>query len=331
MSHETRALESGLVDIVRDLMIARRMTRRMFARYRRGELSFGEVQALVWDTEDAVLFRLKERSHALFRDARGESEVVMRREALFDLAVGSLFHEAMKFRENFYQRSVYGPKVHELRSRGGGEGEELFREFEKILEGSAVRLDEALQETEALLSQATSQLRVLLADHPSNGLVARYLIRNVELAEDVFGQDLDSLLADLYGSASAGYRLAARSWLRSGYFGEAEQALAEARERAGDDPELARLACYARGMSAFLEGCYHRALEGLEGWLAADPGADERPYAALAHAAVSRIPQLVADDGSLGEAATGLAGRIEPLLARAGDQPAGDGSGLARE
>ena len=56
------------------------------------------------DGEDSVLFRLKERCHALFRGGEQPSEVVMRREALFDLAVGSLFHEAMKFRENLYQR-----------------------------------------------------------------------------------------------------------------------------------------------------------------------------------------------------------------------------------
>ncbi|MEN8184494.1 MAG: hypothetical protein ABFS46_18365 [Myxococcota bacterium] len=330
MSQETRAPESGLVDIVRDLLMAHRMTRRMFARYRQGELSFEEVKSLVWDTEDAVLFRLKERSHSLFRRERGESEVVMRREALFDLAVGSLFHEAMKFRENFYQRSVYGPKVHELRSGAEPESEELFREFEKILEGSAVRLDEALQETEALLSQATGQLRVLLAGHSSNGLVARYLTGHVELAEDVFGQDLDSLLADLYGSARAGFQLAARSYLRSGYFREAEQALVQARAHGGEDPELAGLACFARGMSAFLDGAYPQALEGLEGWLATDPAAEETSYASLAFAAVSRIPQLVADDASLAEAATGLASRIQTLLPPSGDQAAEDGSGWAR-
>ena len=66
----------------------------------------------------------------------------MRREALFDLAVGSLFHEAMKFRENFYQREVYGPRVRALRTESGAENEALFREFEKILAAVAQRLDE---------------------------------------------------------------------------------------------------------------------------------------------------------------------------------------------
>ena len=45
-----------------------------------------------------------------------------RREVLFDLAVGSLFHEAMKFRENFYQREVYGPRVRALRDAARAEG-----------------------------------------------------------------------------------------------------------------------------------------------------------------------------------------------------------------
>lgn len=313
MSQEPTPVESGLVDIVRDLMAAHRMTRRIFARYRRGELTFEEVRDLVWDTEDAVLFRLKERSHALFREARGESEVVMRREALFDLAVGSLFHEAMKFRENFYQRSVYGPKVLELRSRAGGENEELFREFEKILEGSSVRLDEALQETEALLAQATSQLRVVLRDHRASGLVARYLIRHEAEVEEVFEQDLDSLLAELYGSSTAGFRLAASSLLASGYFDEARETLEAASQRGGSDRELVRLRSYAEGMSAFLEGRYQDAVDGLGRWLEAEPGPSESSHAGLAYAALSRLPQLV-QEASLTRTADALARRIQPLI-----------------
>jgi tetratricopeptide (TPR) repeat protein len=314
MSWEPTPIESGLVDIVRDLMTAHQMMRRVFARYRRGELAFKEVQDLVWDTEDAVLFRLKERSHALFRESRGESEVMMRREALFDLAVGSLFHEAMKFRENFYQRFVYGPKVLELRSQAGGENEELFGEFEKILEGSSVRLDEALQETEALLSQATSQLRVVVRDHSSSGLVARYLIRNAGDVEEVFAQDLDSLLAELYGSSTAGFRLAGCSLLASGYFDEARETLEAAGDRGGSDPELERLSAYAEGMSAFLKGRYADAVQGLERWVESEPGPDQSSYAGLAHAALSRIPQLASDDAPLAQVAGGLARRIQPLI-----------------
>ena len=110
----------------------------------------------------------------------------MRREALFDLAVGSLFHEAMKFRENFYQREVYGPRVRALRTESGGENAALFHEFEKILSAVAQRLEEGLHESEALLVRTREQLALLLAEHRSNGFVARCLIENRADVEDVF-------------------------------------------------------------------------------------------------------------------------------------------------
>ena len=139
--------------------------RRLFALYRSDELRFEDLEHLVGDDEHSVLFRLKGRCHALFRQEPGRRAVAMRREALFDLAVGSLFHEAMKFRENFYQREVYGPRVRALRTESGAENEALFREFEKILSAVAQRLDEGLHESEALLVQTREQLALLLVEY----------------------------------------------------------------------------------------------------------------------------------------------------------------------
>ena len=43
-----------------------------------------ELQDLVGDDESSVLFRLKERCHALFRPADPDAEMVSPREVLFD-------------------------------------------------------------------------------------------------------------------------------------------------------------------------------------------------------------------------------------------------------
>ena len=85
-----------------------------------------EVKALAGDDDGCCLFRLKERCHALFRPRETGSRVRMRREALFDLAVGALFHESMKFRENLYQREVYGPRMRALRSDADAESRARF-------------------------------------------------------------------------------------------------------------------------------------------------------------------------------------------------------------
>jgi len=310
------SLESGLVDIGREFLAAYEIAGRVAARYRSGELVFAEVQRLVGDGEDAALFRLKERCHALFRSG-GES-VVASRDALFDLAVGALFHEAMKFRENFYQQAVYGPKMRSLRRETDPDTAALFGEFEKILAATSVRLDEAIQETEALLEQTRRQFRRLLVAHPENGLVARYLTEHAELVAAVFEDGLEGLLAEIHGSAGAGWVVAARSYLASGYFDEAQRALGEARRRMGERPDVAGLRAYAAGMVAYLEGRHGEALDRLAAWLDAPPEAVAEPFADLAFAAVSRIAERAPQgERSLCGPARKLAERLAPLSPRA--------------
>ena len=283
----------GFVDVVRDFLAAHRELRRLFALYRAGKLRFDDLDPVFVDDEGSVLFRLKERCHALFRSRPGRSHAVRHREVLFDLAVGSLFHEAMKFRENFYQRDVYGPQVRALRDQSSEEADALFEEFEKILDAVSARLGEGLEEALALLAQTRSQLALLLCEHAGDGLVMRCLIEQRELVEEVFGEDLDALLGRLQrGGAAEGYALAGRSYLESGHYAEAERAFAEAESRGGDAAELRRLAAYARGMRAYLAGDYGESVAQLAAWARGATPA-EAFLAGLAHAALSKLERLV--------------------------------------
>src|SRR5262245_221285 len=287
------ALEPGLVEIVREFLAAHRLLRRVSERYRAGQLTFAEVGELVGDDERSVLFRLKERSHALFRGERGEGAIGAT--ALFDLAVGSLFHEGMKFRENFYQRSAYGPKVQALRRAAVRDDSGLLPEFEKLLGAAAVRIDESLQELDTLLVQTTSQFRVLLAAHAQDGVLARVLVSRGQALAEALGRPLDSLFAELYGDPAAAWSCAGRSFLASGFFGEAAAALAEAERRGRRDGEAARLPRYAEGMSAYLEGRQTDAVSGLTAWLDASPAAPsaaELPLARQAAAALAHVAAL---------------------------------------
>lgn len=285
---------TGLVDIVRDFLEAHQMMQRLFARYRRDELRFAELEKLVGGGEGSVLFRLKERCHALFRTGEGSSGAV-RREVLLDLAVGSLFHEAMKFRESFYQREVYGPRVRALQSEGGANGDALFRDFEKMLATVSPRLEEGLRETEALLKHVQEQLKALLVEHCDHGHVTRYLLENSALVEGVFGQGIDDLLDEIHGGAANGYALAGRSYLASGYYEQADRAFAEAVARGGKRGEFEHLSAYARGMAAYLAGDYGQSMDWLSKWIEAAPESDAM-LADLAHAAVSKVGQLAPVD-----------------------------------
>jgi len=306
-----RSVEPALVDIAREFLLAHQQLRQLFERHRRDELHWDEVQELVGGTEASVLFRLKERCHALFRAGELGGDLSAARVALFDLAIGSLFHEAMKLRENFYQLEVYTPKVERARSEAEPGAEGLFEEFARILAASRERLAEAMAESEALLEQTRRQFRVLLAAQRENGLLARYLLENASLAEQVLGEPLEEFFATIHGEAIAGYALAARSYLDSGYFDEARRALGEALARDPTRAGLRRAAAYADGMSAYLRGRYEDALHHLEGWAAdpADPG--DAGFRELALAAVSRLGQLVE-----GERQARLADRAGALARR---------------
>lgn len=330
--HATQApgARRGLVEIVRDFIAVHQQMTGLFERFRLGTLRFDDVRAIVADSESSPLFRLKERVHTLFRrDEAGASkpgELLRRGEALFDLAVGSLFHETLKFRENYYQLEVYAPRVLSLRN-DGGEADELLREFEKILREASKRVEESLDETATLLGQMRRQLIALLLDareEKSAGLVTRYLITHREEVEAVYTEGLEALLAKLHDHVLVAYLSAIRSQLESARFAEAlklidEAGIAAMSER-GPAPDqaataLLRLTPYARGMLAFLQADYRASTAQLGEWLEFSQDAPEPGHAGYALAALSRIPRLAegADSAAVGAQAKKLAEKLARL------------------
>ncbi len=311
-----------LVDIIRDFIVVHQRFEVLFERFRDGSLHFEEVRHLVADSDSSILFRLKERVHGLFRD-RDPDEPLRRGEALFDLAVGSLFHEALKFRESVYQIEVYGPKVHALRKDVGDEADELVAEFEKILRAASDRLGESLRETETLLGQTRTQLLALLGDamdrgpvDPVAGLVTRFLFDERDQVEAVYPEGIEALLARVHDTVLGAYLCAIRSHLASGRFEEAELLIIEAHGLEGLDDDrhaLAHLEAYALGMKAFLYGDYREAVTRLTVWLDARDLA--RVHVDLAAAVMARLPSLVdGSDPALLRDAGEIVTRLEALV-----------------
>jgi hypothetical protein len=311
--------KAALVDIVRDFLEAHQLIEWVSARYAAGELRFEDLEGLVGDGEKSVLFRLKERCHALFRPGVGNSGTARPSEALFDLAIGSLFHEAMKFRENFYQREVYGPRMRSLRSETGGEAEGLFREFERIMAAVGDRLDDGIQETLALVEQTREPLRVLLAEHRENGFAARYLIENPAAVKAVYAEGIEALLAEVYGSAASGYEVAGRSYLASGFYELAEGAIARAIELGCASADLGGLRTYAQAMGSFFSGDYGAAVDLFGAWLDASKDADEG-LVEQARAVLTGIGRLAPSDEGV-RVKSAVASLIERIAPARGSAP----------
>ena len=304
---------AGLVDILREFLTAHEQLDQLAEEYARDELTFSDLQEFVGDSDNSVLYRLKEKCHSLFRPEAGGSKVARPREALFDLAVGSLFHEAMKFREDFYQREVYGPRVRSLRAEAGAEADGLFNEFERILSAVSGRLEEGLAETQSLMAQSWEQLRVLLSEQGAEGFVTRFLIERGETLDKLGPPGLEELLAAIHGDAASGYVVAGKSYLASGHYESAHRVLAKALKRGGNREQVSQLSAYARGMSAYLAGDYPESLEGLNEWVESGSAGDES-LKNLAHSAVSSLSRLVDGDDrdQTLESAANLLAKIHP-------------------
>ena len=287
---------SNFVQLLREFLSAHAELHEIFAEYSEDKIPFAKIRALVGDDDRAVLYRLKEKSHALFR-AHGLATRAVRREALFDLAVGSLFHEAMKLRETLYQREVYAPRVASLRAAADEESDELFEEFDRILDNSVSRLGEVISEVRALLVQTRDQLRRLLIERSGDRFVTRCLLSRREQVDATFPEGFMGVLEAMHGNTVTGLVEGARALLESAYFVEAAAALREA----GEDPkppraELEQLGLYAKGMQAFLDGNYTTSIATLDAW--ADLGADdqEREFARMAASVLGRVGRLVEED-----------------------------------
>ncbi len=299
------APDTHVVDLVRDFLEAHSRFESVASHYRDGVLEFEEVRSLVGESDRSVLYRLKERCHDLYRRKAAEPTEIGPGE-LFDLTVGSLFHEAMAFRESFYQRATYGPKLDDLRRSELEEAQALLPRFERILADAEPRIRESLEETGQLLARISKQLRALLRAHVGEGSLARFLIeRGDEVAERI-GSTSDALLSHLYGSTAAARMTAAQSYLESGFFAESRGAL-----QGVDTAEGRALIDYADGMVAYLDRDYDGCVASLVRWLEAgdpDPGLAE-----LAMSAVGRA-EMLAESGDGLPGAADLTKGLRALL-----------------
>lgn len=259
--------ERRVAQIVRDFMEAYGLSAEIGAHLRAGDLDFAWVGRLVGESEESALYRLKEETHALFRFDVESSESELQAEELFDLAVGALFHEAMKFREGYYLTTSYGPRLERMIAEGSASGP-LAGAFRNVIEAGRQRMLESEVETAELFDETRDQLVILLRQMPPSGAVARSLVEEPERARRVFGGEVASELESIYGSSADAYRLAIEDLLENGHFNAASRLLAREEVKAVL-PNLDEMRAYSGGLARYFSGEPGPALDELRTWIAA--------------------------------------------------------------
>ncbi|HHT9153437.1 MAG TPA: hypothetical protein ACFYEM_07910 [Candidatus Hypogeohydataceae bacterium YC40] len=214
-----------VVEVVKFFLRSVALYRQFYSKYQKGAISFENVQKLVDDRGQSLLFNLKKICHCIFREGNASSE----KEQLFDLAVSSIFHEAMIIREYCYQVETYSPKAKSLegKTQKSTHEKKFLKELERTLERARKRLSVELKETDALLSETLEPLKDLIASYPENGLLVRFLLENENLLREILGPEgPDNIFSAMYKEGKLlALQVAARSYYDSGYYQQSADAI----------------------------------------------------------------------------------------------------------
>ena len=260
-----RERERRVVEIVRHFLLATRTFRQLHEKHKQGSMYFSDLAKLVDDRGESILYALKESCQNLFRHS---SSPVSQKEQIFDLTIGSIFHLAMRLREDLYQLEVYGPKYSKLDAVGGRpqEQENLIQEFRKIISRTQESFTEGVEEINLLFQEVFRQFQELFGEYRESGLLARFLLEESDLLKEVFGiNDVEDVFRTLYGSKEAqGHRLAGESYFQSAFYAKAIKAFTRALESSPGDANLQFKIHLSQGLEQFYSFAPLQALRSFE-------------------------------------------------------------------
>jgi len=257
-----RTRDRKILEIVRGLLLSEVAFQEIFKKYKEGRLLFSDIGNWVDDKGQSLLYNIKEQCHAIFR--YNETSHFHKKEWLLDLAIGSIFHEAMKLRENIYQMEVYRPRYLQYKLKAGKSAYErsYLQQFERIISKAEQGLGEGMEETRSLFRDAMAQSVDFFKESAENRYLVRFLLENQPLLRKVYGSKRAKEIFQVMfekGLLDA-YSLAGRSYLESEHYDLSSLYFSKASKIDPRHRNLQFLLNFSRGMNAYYKNAYSKAL-----------------------------------------------------------------------
>jgi len=254
--------DRNILEIVRGLLLSEVAFQEIFKKYKEGCLRFSDIGVWIDDKGQSLLYNLKEQCHSLFRNKGKKS--AYKNEGLLDLVIGSIFHEAMKLRENIYQMEVYRPKYLQYKSKVGKSDYEkdYLQQFERIILKTKRGVVEGMEETRSLFQDAMAQLIDLFKEGANNTILVRFLLENLTLLQKVYGSKKAKEIFDLMfkkGFLDA-YQLAGQSYLQSEHYDLSSNYFLKALKMDPQNHDLRFLLNFSLGMNEYYRNAYSKSL-----------------------------------------------------------------------
>jgi hypothetical protein len=254
--------DRNILEIVRGLLLSEVAFQEIFKKYKEGRLRFSDIGAWVDDKGQSLLYNLKEQCHTLYR-YKGK-KTIHKNQWLLDLVIGSIFHEAMKLRENIYQMEIYRPKYLQYKLKVGQSAYEkdYLQQFERIVLRAKQGVAEGMDETQSLFQDAMAQLIDLFKENTRNIFLVRFLLDNQPLLQKVYGS---KMVKEIFNSMFKkgfldAYQLAGLSYLRSEHYDLSSHYFSKALKRTPHKNDLRFLLNFSLGMNGYYRNAYRRSL-----------------------------------------------------------------------
>ena len=257
-----RTQDRNILEMVRGLLLSEAAFQEIFKKYKAGQLHFSDIGNWADDKDKSLLYNLKEQCHSLFRDM-GKG-AVHKHEWLLDLAIGSIFHEAMKLRENIYQVEVYQPKYLQYKLKVGRSAYEkdYLQQFERIISKAEQGLQDSIEETYSLFRDAMEQLVDFLKENAKSKFLVRFLVENQTLLQRVYGSKRVKKIFDIMFKKGflGAYQEVGGSYLQSEHYDAASLYFLKALKIDPHHRQLQFLLNFSLGMKAYYNNAHSKAL-----------------------------------------------------------------------
>ncbi len=191
--------------------------------------SFPRMEELVGtDTEKGLLWRLKDTCHALWQDCDPGHHP---EEFLLDWLIGTLFHEAMKLKEDIYLLARYKPAVE--KAAASERALQMYDKCKELFETAQKNMARSSHKLHCLFDKAGSQMEAVLKKEKGNSLLVRFLIQEDRLIDTAWMSDgyARDLLLDMFPDGlDQAYCIAGYGFLDGSWYAEARCSFEKALE-----------------------------------------------------------------------------------------------------
>ncbi len=197
----------------------------------------GHFDFKIMDILETELYNLKNKTHQALRNPEEGNSGFVQKADLFDLIVGSIFHETLHLKEYIYTLTSYAPRYRayadrKKRERIDSYTDSFLKHSMAIVNEAKTHLPEKANEVKNLFDDALLLLENIIKKYRNNSRIIRTIFTSVDTVEKIYGENgLQTLYSRIYKNGPPeGYLRVGASFTKDGFHDFALEAFESAAE-----------------------------------------------------------------------------------------------------